>query len=96
MRKRTRNTIQNVTIVTRNEDGNLKQVHENGFTTIHKGGLVQKTSLNMDLKCKTNKANKEIRTRLNIENQINGISKRVEISKMTNKQRRKYYAQLNK
>ena len=94
--KRTRNTIQNVTIVTRNEDGNFRQVDENGFTITHKGGLVQKTSLNMNLKVKSNKANKMTRVRMGIENQINGISKRVEISNMTNKQRRKYFAQLNK
>ena len=60
------------------------------------GGKITRKSVQHEQSTRTNKANKMTRTRISIENKIEGISKRIEISEMTNKQRRKYYAQMNK
>lgn len=71
----------------------------NGFSTLKptiKGGKITRKAIDID-NCSTrsNKANKIVRTQQSIDNKINGISRRVELSEMTNKQKRKYYA-LNK
>jgi len=60
------------------------------------GGKITRKAIHHEQSTRTNKANKMTRTRLSIENKIEGISKRIEISEMTNKQKRKYYAKLNK
>lgn len=61
-----------------------------------KGGKITRKAIDIDNgSTRSNKANKIVRTQQSIDNKINGISRRVEISEMTNKQRRKYYA-LNK
>lgn len=74
------------------EFGNLTN-GETDLTITTKGGKITRKAINID-ECSTrsNKANKIVRTQQSIENKINGISRRVEMSTMTNKQKRKYYA----
>ncbi len=71
----------------------------NGESTLKptiKGGKITRKAIDIDNgSTRSNKANKIVRTQQSIDNKINGISRRVEISEMTNKQKRKYYA-LNK
>ena len=76
------------------------RTQNNGFdyteSVTIKGGKITRKAINID-ECSTrsNKANKIVRTQQSIDNKINGISRRVEMSTMTSKERRKYYA-LNK
>ena len=77
------------------EFGNLTNGESVLIPTI-KGGKITRKAINID-ECSTrsNKANKIVRTQQSIDNKINGISRCVEMSTMTNKQKRKHYA-LNK
>lgn len=93
--KRTINRCDYVELTTRNEGKDYTQKLE-GYKVTHKGGLKTRKAIEFSQSTRTNKANKMTRTRISIENKIEGISKRVEISEMTNKQRRKYFAQMNK
>ena len=93
--KRTINRCDYVELTTRNEGKDYTQKLE-GYKVTHKGGLKTRKAIEFSQSTRTNKANKMTRTRISIENKIEGISKRIEISEMTNKQRRKYYAKLNK
>lgn len=61
-----------------------------------KGGKITRKAIDIDnCSARSNKTNKIIRTQMSIDNKINGISKKIELSNMTSKQRRRYYA-LNK
>lgn len=93
--KRTINRCDYVELTTRNEGKDYTQKLE-GYKVTHKGGLKTRKAIEFSQSTRTNKANKITRTRISIENKIEGISKRIEISEMTNKQRRKYYAKMNK
>lgn len=77
------------------EFGNLTN-GESVLTPTIKGGKITRKAIDIDdCSTRSNKANKIVRTQQSIDNKINGISRRVELSDMTNKQKRKYYA-LNK
>ncbi len=93
--KRTINRCDYVILTTRNEGKDYTEKME-GYKVTHKGGLKTRKAIEFSQSTRTNKANKIVRTQTSIENKINGISKKIEISQMTNKQRRRYYAQLNK
>ena len=76
--------------------GNLSEGESKMLVKTENGKITRK-AIDID-KCSTrsNKTNKIVRTQQSIDNKINGISQRVEISQMDKRQKRKYYAQLNK
>jgi hypothetical protein len=93
--KRGQNRQHYVELTTRNEGKDYTEKME-GFKVTHKGGLKTRKAIDIDnCSARSNKTNKIIRTQTSINNKINSISKKVELSNMTNKQRRRYYA-LNK
>lgn len=55
-----------------------------------------KTYLQTWDKAHNTKSNRMVRTRSAIDKQMNKLSNKVATSKMSNKERRKYFAQLNK
>jgi len=93
--KRTINRCDFVELTTRNEGKDYTEKME-GYKVTHKGGLKTRKAIEFNQSARTNKANKIVRTQTSINNKINSISKKVELSNMTSKQKRRYYAQLNK
>ena len=93
--KRTINRCDFVELTTRNEGKDYTEKME-GYKVTHKGGLKTRKSIEFSQSSRTNKANKIVRTQTSINNKINSISKKIELSNMTSKQKRRYYAQLNK